>query len=151
MRRLCTILTTKETTFTVDANPVGISVILSQKDDRSNDSHTIPYASRALTQVEQRYSQTEKEALSIVWVVEHFHLYLYGCSFTLITDHTPLEVIYGYASSKPSARIEIWVLRLQPYNFSVVYKPAKDNPADFCPVTLRLKVSQSMPIWLTSM
>ena len=123
--------TTKETTLTVDASPVGISVILSQKDDRSNDSHTIPYASRALTQVEQRYSQTEKEALSIVWAVEYFHLYLYGCSFTLTTDHKPLEVIYGNASSKPSARIERWVLRLQPYNFSVVYKPGKDNSADF--------------------
>ena len=45
---------TKETTLTVDASPVGISAILSQKDDRSNDSHTIAYASRALTQVEQR-------------------------------------------------------------------------------------------------
>ena len=66
-----------------------------------------------------------------MWAVEHFHLYLYGCSFTLITDHKPLEVIYGNASSKPSARIERWVLRLQPYNFSVVYKPGKDNPADF--------------------
>ena len=48
--------TTKETTLTVDASPVGISAILSQKDDRSNDSHTIAYVSRALTQVEQRYS-----------------------------------------------------------------------------------------------
>ena len=41
--------TTKETTLTVDASPVGISAILSQKDDRSNDIHTIAYASRALT------------------------------------------------------------------------------------------------------
>ena len=40
-------------------------------------------------------------------------------------------MIYGNANSKPSARIERWVLRLQPYNFSVVYKPGKDNPADF--------------------
>ena len=123
--------TKKESTLTVDASPVGISAILSQKDDPSNDSHTIAYASRALTQVEQRYSQAEKEALSIVWTVEHIHLYLYGCSFALITDHKPLEVIYGNASSKPSARIERWVLRLQPYNFSVVCKPGKDNSADF--------------------
>ena len=122
---------TKDTTLTVDASPFGISAILSQKAGHSNATHVIAYASRALTLVEQRYSQTEKEALSIVWAVEHFHLYLYGCSFTLVTDHKPLEVIYGNASSKPSARIERWVLHLQPYNFSVVYKPGKDNPADF--------------------
>ena len=121
----------KNTFLTVDASPVGISAILSQKDSRSENSQIIAYASRALTPVEQRYSQTEKEALSIVWAVEHFHLYIYGSHFTLVTDHKPLEVIYGSASSKPSARIERWVLRLQPYTFSVVYKPGKDNPADF--------------------
>ena len=30
-----------------------------------------------------------------------------------------------------SARIERWVLRLQPYSFNVVYKPGSDNPADY--------------------
>ncbi len=123
--------TKKETLLTVNASPVGISAILSQKDSGSDNSRVIAYASRALTPVEKRYSQTEKEALSIVWAVEHFHLYIYGSHFTLVTDHKPLEVIYGSASSKPSARIERWVLRLQPYTFSVVYKPGKDNPADF--------------------
>ena len=63
--------------------------------------------------------------------MEHFHLYLYGNEFTLLTDHKPLEVIYGSRKSKPSARIERWVLRLQPYSFNVVYKPGSDNPADY--------------------
>ena len=81
--------------------------------------------------VEKRYSQTEKEALAIIWGVEHFHLYLYGNEFTLVTDHKPLEVIYGSRNSKPSARIERWVLRLQPYSFKVVYKPGSNNPADY--------------------
>ena len=123
--------TKKETLLTVDVSPVGISAILSQKDNGSDNARVIAYASRALTPVEKRYSQTEKEALSIMWAVEHFHLYIYGSHITLITDRKPLEVIYGSAASKPSARIERWVLRLQPYTFSVVYKPGKDNPADF--------------------
>ena len=88
----------KETLLTVDASPVSISAILSQKDSGSDNSRVIAYASRALTPVEKRYSQTEKEALSIVWAVEHFHLYIYGSHFTLVTDHKPLEVIYGSAS-----------------------------------------------------
>ena len=123
--------TTKETFITVDASPVGISAILSQQGSDADTPQVVAYASRALTSVEQRYSQTEKEALGIVWGIEHFHLYIYGSHFTLITDHKPLEVIYGNVNSKPSARIERWVLRLQPYSFSVVYKPGKDNPADF--------------------
>ena len=87
----------KDTLLLVDASPVGISAILAQKPkDSDQDLHINPtiiaYASRALSNVEQRYSQTEKEALAIVWSIEHFHMFLYGNDFTLITDHKPLEV-----------------------------------------------------------
>ena len=46
-------------------------------------------------------------------------------------DHKPLEVIYGNPKSKPPLRIERWVLRLQQYNFTVMYTPGKDNPVEF--------------------
>ena len=121
----------KVTYVTVDASPVGVSAILSQKTKDKNDEKVVAYASRAPTEVEKRYSQTEKEALAITWGVEHFHLYLYGNEFTLVTDHKPLEVIYGSRKSKPSARIERWVLWLQPYSFKVVYKPGSNNPGDY--------------------
>ena len=49
--------------------------------------------------------------------------------FDLVTDHKPLEVIFG-PPSKPSARIERWVIRLQPYDFRVVYAPGQSNVAD---------------------
>eukprot|EP00795_Rhopilema_esculentum_P003255 gene3255-biopygen1481 len=121
----------KSTSLTVDASPVGISAILSQSSKEKKDHQVIAYASRSLTDVESRYSQTEKEALSIVWGIEHFHLFLYGQPFTLVTDHKPLEIIYGSPSSKTSARIERWVLRLQPYQFTIKYKPGKENAADY--------------------
>ena len=79
--------------------------------------------------MERRYSQTEKEALALVWSVERFHVYLLGREFELVTDHKPLEVIYSLIS-KPSTRIERWVLRLQPYHFTVTYKPGKENIGD---------------------
>ena len=92
----------KETFVVVDASPVGVSAILSQKPKSgdTNNQQIIAYASRALTDTEKRYSQTEKEALAIIWVVEHFHLFLFGSEFTLVTDHKPLEIIYGQRTAK---------------------------------------------------
>ena len=111
-----------------DASPVGLGAVLVQ--EKNGESRAVCYASRSLSQVERRYSQTEKEALALVWACERFHLYLYGLpQFDLVTDHEALKVIYS-KKSKPSARIERWVLRLQPYNYQVCYVPSRKNIAD---------------------
>ena len=78
----------------------------------------ISHASKSLSDVEKRYSQTEKEALAIVLACDRFHVYLYGIEFELYTDHKPLETIYS-SRSRPCARIERCILRLQPYKFKV--------------------------------
>ena len=64
-----------------------------------------------------------------MWACERFHMYLYGITFELVTDHKPLEVIYS-KNSTPSARIQRWVLRLQSYDFTVRYRPGAQNIAD---------------------
>ena len=48
----------------VDASPVGRGAVLVQ--EKNGDSRAVCYASRSLSQVERRYSQTEKEALALV-------------------------------------------------------------------------------------
>lgn len=63
--------------------------------------------------------------------MQRFHLYLYGAPFEIVTDHKPLELIFNNPNSKPPSRIERWGLRLQPYNFTVVYKPGTSNIADY--------------------
>ncbi|CAC5421578.1 unnamed protein product [Mytilus coruscus] len=115
----------KATVLIVDASPVGVGALLTQ------DGKVNAYASRALSDVEKRYSQTEREGLAIVWAIEHFHLYLYGHKFTLVTDHQPLEYIFNNPKSKPPARIQRWRLRLQTYDFDVKYKSGKSNAADY--------------------
>ena len=92
----------------------------------------ISYASRALSPIESRYSQTDIEGLSLFWGKEHFHLFLLGTEFDVYTDHKALEAIFNNPKSKPLARIERWMLRLQPYNFRVIYKKGTFNEADYC-------------------
>ena len=106
------------TSVIADASLVGLGAVLIQNGD--NGTKIICYASKSLSEPEKRYCQTEREALALVWAVERFHFYLYGKQFELITDHKPLEVIFG-PHFRPCARIERWVLRLQSYDFKVVY------------------------------
>ena len=47
----------------------------------------------------------------------------------LITDCKALEVIYG-PKSKPSARVEKWVLRLMPFKYTVRHVPSGQNIPD---------------------
>ena len=95
----------------VDASPVGISGILIQQ------GRIVSYGSRALSPTEQRYSQTEREALACVFGCEHYHLYLFGKDFTLITDHAPLESTFNNVKRIHNARLERFRLRLNTYNF----------------------------------
>ena len=116
------------TQIIADASPVGLGAVLIQ--EKNGERRAICYASRTLSNVERRYSQTEREALALVWACERFHLYVYGLpKFDLVTDHEALKVIYS-RKSKPSARIERWVLRLQPYNYQVCFVSSRKNIAD---------------------
>lgn len=64
----------------------------------------------------------------MVWACERSHAYLYGMKSDVEIDRNPLEVIYG-PRSRPYARIDQWVLRLQPYDFRVVHRPGQKNIA----------------------
>jgi len=47
-------------------------------------------ASRVMNQTEQRYT-TWKELLAIVYALQHFRIYVYGCKVTLFRDNKALE------------------------------------------------------------
>ena len=117
----------KHTEIHTDACPVGISAGLSQ------NGRIVQFASRALSTVEQRYSLPNRTWSTCyymgVWKLSH--IYMFGAPFTVFTDHKPLTSILNNTRSQLSARIEHWVLRTQPYDTIVIYRPGHDNPADY--------------------
>lgn len=56
----------KDTEIFVDASPVGLGAILCQSIPQQGRV-VVAYGSRALTDVEQRYAQIEREALGCLW------------------------------------------------------------------------------------
>ena len=117
-----------ETHLTVDASPFGLGAILAQR--QSDGSYRpIAYGSRSTTDVESRYSQTEREALAVLWACQHFHHYVFDRHITINTDYKPLEKLLSN-NSNPPPRIQRWILHLQAYDYTIRYIPGKDNPAD---------------------
>ena len=97
--------------------------------DENNDKRPVAYISKALSVRETNYSPTKREALALVWSIQHLHLYLYGKHFDVNVDHKDLQ--YIKPTSKLSAKIFRWQLNLQRYDFTVHYTRGKEHIADF--------------------
>ena len=77
----------KPATIQADASQSGLGCGLMQQ------GRPVAFASRALTEAEQNYSQIEKEMLAICFACQTFHQYIYGKSIHVHSDHRPLESI----------------------------------------------------------
>ena len=65
----------KKTRVITDASPVGLGVVLVQ--EQEDGPRVIAYVNCSLSDVEHRCSQTEKEAVALVWACEKLHPYIY--------------------------------------------------------------------------
>ena len=79
----------RETKISADATSFGLGGILLQKQD-DESWRPVVFISRALTPVECRYAQIEKEALFLTWACERCSDYIVGKSIIAETDHKPL-------------------------------------------------------------
>ena len=113
-----------------DASGKGLGAVLSQKQSDGR-YHPIAYASRIMTETEQRYHSNKQRVLALKWAVtEQFHEYLspYGKNrkeFVVQTDNNPLT--YIFSSVNLDAAGQRWVAQLASYNFALEYQKRKDN------------------------
>ena len=106
-----------------DASSYGAGAVLSHQID--GQFRPVAFASCTLTQAQQNYSQLEKEAFSIIFGLKRFRQYLYGRSFTILTDHRPLLTLFGPQQPVPAhaaARLQRWALILASYNYKIEYR-----------------------------
>ena len=119
---------TKPIGISCDASKFGLGVVLFHR-ETDNTECPIAYASKVLSPAESRYSQIEKEGLSIVFGIKKFFQFLCGRQFTVITDHKPLLSIFG-SSAVPSfiaTRLNKWSLFLSQFQFDIKYRNTKDH------------------------
>lgn len=107
-----------------DASTTGLGAALYQ--EQNGKLRVIAYASRGLSCSEARYPAHKLEFLALKWAItEKFHDYLYGNSFTVITDNNPLT--YLQTSAKLDAASYRWLAALSTFTFDIKYRAGKQN------------------------
>uniref|UniRef100_A0A8C5M4A9 Reverse transcriptase/retrotransposon-derived protein RNase H-like domain-containing protein n=1 Tax=Leptobrachium leishanense TaxID=445787 RepID=A0A8C5M4A9_9ANUR len=107
-----------------DASMFGLGAVLSQVGDDGGD-HPVAFISRKLLPREVGYAAVEKECLALVWALRKLQPYVYGWSFTVMTDHNPLVWLNRVAGE--NGHLLQWSLALQPFNFTIQYRPGSQN------------------------
>ncbi len=64
--------------------------------------------------------------LAIVYGCEKFSQYLYGKTVRVQSDHKPLETVFKKPLQKAPPRLQRMLMKLQPYDLQVSYKPGKE-------------------------
>ena len=94
----------------------------------SDRGHPVIYASRKLSQAEQNYSNIQREALAIVFVVTRLKQFLLRRRFTIPTDHKPLNYLFAPDEELPktaSAGIKRCAIALMGFDFELKYTPGE--------------------------
>lgn len=107
-----------------DASTIGLGAALYQLQD--GQLRTIAFASKKLSKSEMRYPAHKLEFLALKWAVtEKFSDYLYGTTFTVVTDSNPLT--YILTSAKLDATSYRWLSALSTFSFQLQYRAGKQN------------------------
>ncbi|GFS07175.1 retrovirus-related Pol polyprotein from transposon 297 [Elysia marginata] len=87
----------------------------------------VAFASKSLTETKQHYDNIEREHLAVVFGCERFHTYIYGEPVIVMSDHKPLQNIHQKNIANAPPRLQKMLLRGQPYDRTINYKPGRDT------------------------
>ena len=107
-------------TVQADASKHGLGAALLQQ------GQPVAFAYKCLSDTEKRYANIERELLSVVFACECFQTYLLGREFSMESDHKPLEMIALKILVAAPPRLKRMLLRLQPFDCNIKYKPRKE-------------------------
>ena len=93
----------------------------------TTDSKPVMYLSRALTEMEQRYSNIERELLAIVFALERLNHYTFGRTITVQSNHQPLQSIWKKSIVSASPRLQRPLLRLAHYDINIEFLWGEEN------------------------
>jgi len=106
-----------------DASGYGLGAVLLAEKDKT--LHPVCFQSRNLTAPEMNYTVTEQECLAVVWACEKFRPFIECTKFDVITDHRALTWLTTLKD--PKGRLARWALRLQGFNYKIIYRPGSVN------------------------
>lgn len=86
----------------------------------------VSYFSKKFKVYQRHYSVIEKEALALIWALQHFDVYVWSSSTLVVyTDHNPLTFLRSLQN--PNQRLMRWALFLQPYHLDIRHIKGKEN------------------------
>ena len=90
------------TCLMTDASDTAVGAVLQQY--VNGTWHPISFFSRKMTPAETRYSTFDRELLAVYLAIKHFHHFLEGRHFHVLTDHKPLTFALNTRSDRHSPR-----------------------------------------------
>ncbi|CAC5399405.1 unnamed protein product [Mytilus coruscus] len=122
----------KPYTLYTDASDESIGACLTQPCDENEEvlygvknEKPIYFLSHKLSDTQKRWSTIEKEAYSIHYALQKLDHYLHNATFTIKTDHKPLQ--YLLSSNFSNRKIQLWALCISSYNCKIEWLSGAEN------------------------
>ncbi|PNX93203.1 hypothetical protein L195_g016354 [Trifolium pratense] len=108
-------------TIETDASGTGVGAVLSQL------GHPIAFFSKKMVPRMQKQSAYTRELFAITEAIAKFRHYLLGHKFVIRTDQKSLRSLMDQSLQTPEQ--QAWIHKFIGYDFTIEYKPGKDNVA----------------------
>jgi hypothetical protein len=108
-----------------DASGKGLGAVLLLH--KEGLKRPVAYASRKLTEAEEKYHVNELEFLALIWALERFRTYVYGRNCIVKTDSSVVKWVAERAQATQNKRMLRWLVELRGFDISVEHMKGTSN------------------------